>query len=92
MGKDRKAISTETWRRKTRKRVASTGNSKCKGPEGEAHLVCLGNVEEARVPGIEMLRGTVGRDEGRGVMGQVVQGLVALGSTLTQEGGSHGGF
>lgn len=92
MGTDRKDISTETWRRKIRKRVASTADSKCKGPEGEAHLVCLGNVEEAHVPGIEMWRGTVGRDEGRGVMGQVVKGLVALRSTLTQEGGSHGGF
>lgn len=39
MGKDRKDISTETWRRKIRKRVASTADSKCKGPEGEAHLV-----------------------------------------------------
>ena len=40
MGKDQEDISNEAWRRrKARKRVGSTGNSKRKGPEGGANLV-----------------------------------------------------
>lgn len=55
--------------------------------------MCLGYMEEAYMPGTEILRGTLHRDEGRQVMGQVMQDLVGHRKHFnTEEGGSHGGF